>query len=133
MNRSTRAGRDRHQPYRRRRRVLLSQSVFRPAFRSAVKRHPQEVADRERSAWSCMAVSVFGSVTLEVNMNPRLVLAIASWFAAPLVVEFPAGQAVQAQVIGGNRYGIVTIHNKTPWTIQYSYRIGNGPWHQTNV
>jgi hypothetical protein len=66
-------------------------------------------------------------------MNPRLALAIAFWFAALLAVEFSAGQAVQAQVIGGNRYGIVTIHNKTPWTIKYSYRIGNGPWHQTSV
>jgi hypothetical protein len=66
-------------------------------------------------------------------MNLRLVLAIAFWFAAPLAVEFSASQAVQAQVVGGNRYGIVTIHNKTQWTIKYSYRIGNGAWHQSSV
>jgi hypothetical protein len=66
-------------------------------------------------------------------MNPRLMLAIAFWFAAPLAVGFPAGQAVQAQVIGGNRYGIVTVHNTTPWTIKYSYRIGDGAWRQTSV
>ena len=66
-------------------------------------------------------------------MKLRLMLAIASWFAASLAVGFPASQAVQAQVVGGNRYGIVTVHNKTQWTIKYSYRIGNGAWHQASV
>jgi hypothetical protein len=66
-------------------------------------------------------------------MNPRLVLAIASWYVLPPVAEFPASQAVQTQAVGGNHYGIVTIYNKTGCTIKYSYRIGNGAWYRTSV
>jgi hypothetical protein len=66
-------------------------------------------------------------------MNLRFVFAIAFWLAAPLAVEFPACRAVQAQVIGGNRYGIVTVHNDSQRTINYSYRIGNSAWRQSSV
>ena len=80
-----------------------------------------------------MAASIFGSVTSGGQHETSPHAAIASWFAASLAVGFPASQAVQAQVVGGNRYGIVTVHNKTQWTIKYSYRIGNGAWHQASV
>lgn len=36
-------------------------------------------------------------------------------------------------VVGGMQYGIVTIHNKTSRVIHYSYRTGNGDWHETTI
>ena len=63
----------------------------------------------------------------------RLMLAIASVFATPLLHGSFPGPTASAQVLGGNRYGIVTIHNTIGSIINYSYRIGNGDWHQASI
>jgi hypothetical protein len=64
-------------------------------------------------------------------MKLRLVFAIA--LVTQLWPGFAGGRAASAQVIGGNRYGIVTIHNKTNSIINYWYRWGNGPWYQRSL
>jgi hypothetical protein len=66
-------------------------------------------------------------------MKLRLVRVVWLALAAQFVLDFFSGQAVSAQVVGGNRYGIVTIHNKTEDTLNYSYRIGNGAWQQASI
>jgi len=66
-----------------------------------------------------------------ITKRLRLFFAIlcATQFAHVLV----GGRSAQAQAVGGLRYGIVTIHNKTDITINYAYRIGDGAWHQASI
>jgi hypothetical protein len=63
----------------------------------------------------------------------RTVLAVASLFAAQTALDSYFGQTASAQGVGEMRYGIVTIHNATDSPINYSYRIGDGPWTKTTI
>jgi hypothetical protein len=66
---------------------------------------------------------------ITTKLRLRLAILLATQFGHVLV----GGRPAQAQVVGGMRYGIVTIHNKTDVTINYAYRIGNGAWRQTSI
>ena len=65
-------------------------------------------------------------------ITTKLRFRLAILLATQLVPVPVGGRPAQAQVVGGLRYGIVTIHNKTDNTINYAYRVGNGAWHQAS-
>jgi hypothetical protein len=65
-------------------------------------------------------------------MRSRL-LCVMALGPAVLAANFVIGGNASAQVVGGQRYGIVTVHNKTGGTISYSYRVGAGGWHKERI
>jgi hypothetical protein len=69
--------------------------------------------------------------TRDVNGRPRW--AGVALLAMALLSAAVDARTASAEVVGGMRYGIVTIHNETPYVIRYSYRIGDGNWHQVTL